>query len=150
MYIRTWTGGNEIEDSDTESYSVHDDDSGEDVASLPYSNGPSDTEDSIPSDVAIYLAALEMGSLEDSLLANQPPTDIDNPLNVDETEMEKTNFGSMYCPGILLWGRDREFSDSIDDGEVIHERMGLGELREDLLCELKDSGVAQWKDVYIQ
>jgi hypothetical protein len=64
--------------------------------------------------------------------------------------MKKTIFGSMYCPGILLRGRNHEFSDMSDDDEFINKRMGVGELREDLLCDLKDLGAAQWKDVYIQ
>lgn len=95
------------------------------------------------------MAALELGSLQNSLLTSQSLLDIDNPLNADDIGMEKTKFGSMYCPGILLWGRNHGFSDMPDDNEFINERVGVGELREDLLCDLKDLG-AQWKDVYIQ
>jgi hypothetical protein len=151
VYIRTWAGGSESESSDAEFDSLHDDDSDEnDAASLPDSTASSVTEGSVPSDVATYLAALELGSLQNSLLTSQSPLDIDNLLNADDIDMEKTKFGSMYCPGILLWGRNHEFSDMPDDNEFINERMGVGELREDLLCDLKDSGAAQWKDVYIQ
>jgi len=65
-------------------------------------------------------------------------------------DMKKTIFGSMYCPGILLRGRNHEFSDMSDDDEFINKRVGVGELRENLLSDLKDLGAAQWKDVYIQ
>jgi hypothetical protein len=152
VYIRAWAGGSESESSDAEFDSLHDDDSDEnDAASLPDSTGSSVMEGSIQSDVATYLAALDIGSLQSSLLTSQSPLDIDNPLNADEIDMEETKFGSIYCPGILLWGRNREFSDIPDDNEVIiNERMNVGERREDLLCDLKDSGAAQWKDVYIQ
>jgi hypothetical protein len=153
VYIRTWAGGSESESSDAECDSLHNYDSDEnDAASLPDSTGSdvTDTEGSIPSDVATYLAALDMGSLPNSSLTGQSPLDVDDPLDADDIDMEKAEFGSMYCPGILLWGRNCEFSDMTDDNNAINERIGVGELREDLLCDLKDLEAAQWTDVYIQ
>jgi hypothetical protein len=151
VYIRTWAGGSESESSDDEFDNLHDDDSNEnDAASLPDPTVSSVTEGSTPSDIETYLAALDLGSLQNSLLTSQSPLDIDNPLNADDIDTEETKFGSMYCPGILLLGSSCEFSDIPDDNEAVYQRLGHGELREDLLCDLKDLGAAQRKDVYIQ
>jgi hypothetical protein len=62
-------------------------------------------------------------------------------------------WGNTFCAVLLLGKRGDEFGNGADSDEtngMLRERIGIGEVSEELLCELKDAGNAVWKDVYLQ
>lgn len=65
-------------------------------------------------------------------------------------------WGSKFCPVLLLRnvGHDafegRRTDINEEETSSVRERIGIGEINEELLSQLLDAGVAKWEDVYLQ
>jgi hypothetical protein len=59
------------------------------------------------------------------------------------------NWGTKFCPVLLLGKQDHDFEGKSGKKSPLMERIGIGEINERDLCRLVDEGVAKWEDVFL-
>jgi hypothetical protein len=60
------------------------------------------------------------------------------------------DWGKKYCPVLLLGCSGEVLTEAQATHLSIVERIGIGEINEELLCKLKETAVASWEDVYLR
>lgn len=68
----------------------------------------------------------------------------------NDKDMDVVDWGKKYCHVMLLGHSGELLYEKQAQHLGILERIGIGEINEDLLCKMKETGVALWEGVYLR